>query len=95
MTPKTISQLLLAAIVAPVIAVCSTVKVTESKTFATSPVNRPAMIYVGKFDWEPNDLASQSAQTTSTKNLAPVPASKSAKLQVLMAASIAAERNKA
>ena len=50
--PSSISYLLLAVLAAPNITGCGTVKVTESKTFASASAPLPATIYVTNFDLE-------------------------------------------
>lgn len=47
---KITCPLLVAALAAPVITGCSTVKVTESKAFTSAPASCPATIYVADFD---------------------------------------------
>src|SRR5271167_1354838 len=62
MKPSILNPLLLAALAAPMVTGCSTVRVTESNTTTTVPAPRPAMFYVAN-----PPLTAQSADDLATK----------------------------
>lgn len=81
------SHLLLAALAAPIITGCSTVKVTESKTFTSAPAPRPATIYIANFDSGPitNEITSVAGTSAMVQGC---PDELHAKLADLMAESL-------
>jgi hypothetical protein len=88
------SHLLLAILSAPIITGCSTVNVTESKSFTSAPAPRPAMIYVA--DFEASAITNEMTSSASTNAPGAVcPEKLCAKLADLMAESLVKDLNKA
>jgi hypothetical protein len=60
MKRRLMSRLLLAVLAAPILAGCSTAKVTGKTSFPTEPITRPAMIYVADFELQAARIQEES-----------------------------------